>query len=46
MKPIPLAKIVVCSAFTVGSGLQLSAQKIEPRPNIILIYLISNLPGQ
>ena len=37
MKPIYLAKIVACSAFTVGSGLQLSAQKLEPRPNIILI---------
>jgi arylsulfatase A-like enzyme len=37
MKPSYIAKIVFCSAFTVGSGLQLFAQKPVPRPNIILI---------
>ena len=45
MKPIHLAKIAFCSAFTVGSGLQLSAQKIELRPNIILIIVDQQSAG-
>ncbi len=32
-----LIKMVGCSAYVVGSGLQLSAQELEPKPNIILI---------